>query len=81
MELGGGDEADDPFRYELRDLGEVMRGCDVGVGELLEASGYAGENAAFHQTRKRFRVDAGVAQFHATHGAALLEELDRPIPL
>ena len=42
MELGGGDEADDPFRYELRDLGEVMRGCDVGVGELLEASGIRG---------------------------------------
>ena len=81
MELESRDEADDPFRYAFRDLGQVMRCRDVGVGELIEAAGNAGENALFHQPRKCFRVDAGVAQLDATHGAAFLEKLDGPVSL
>ena len=42
VELKGGDEADDPFRYKLCNLGEIMRCRDFSIGELVEPTGDAG---------------------------------------
>ena len=81
MELKGGDEADDSFRYKLGNLGEIMRCRDFGIGELVEPAGDAGQDAVLEHARERFRVDPGVAEFDATHGAARLEKSDGAIPL
>ena len=81
MELKGGDEADDSFRYKLRDLGEIMRCRDFGVGELVEPAGDAGEGPILEHTRERFRVDPGVAELDATHGTVGLEKGDSSILL
>ena len=81
VELKGGDKADDSFGYKLGDLGEIMRCRDFGVGELVEPAGDAGQDAVLEHARERFRVDPGVAEFDATHGAARLEKGDGPIPL
>ena len=79
MELKGGDQADDPFGYQLRNLGEVM-GCRyLGIGELVEATGDAGEGLVLEHTREGFRVYPGVAELDATHGATGLEQGDSPI--
>ena len=74
MELKGGDKADDSFRHKLGNLGEIMWCRDFGVGELVEPTGDAGEDAVLEQARERFRVDPGVAELDATHGAARLEK-------
>ena len=81
MELKGGDESDDPFRYKLRNLGEIMRCRDFGIGELVEPTGDAGQGPVLEHARECFRVDPGVAELDSTHGAVSLEKGDSPIPL
>ena len=39
VELKRRNEADDPFGYQLRNLGEIVRCRDFGIGELVEAHG------------------------------------------
>ena len=69
VEPEGGDEADDPLRCKLRNLGETMWRRDFGVGEPVEPAGDAGEGPIPEHMRKRFRVNPGVTEFDATHGA------------
>ena len=38
MELKGGDEANDPFGYKLRNFGKIVRCCHFGIGELVETA-------------------------------------------
>ena len=55
-------------------------GCrHFGIGELVEAAGDAGEGLVLEHAREGFRVDAGVAELDATHGAVDLEKGDSPI--
>lgn len=41
MELKGGDEANDPFGYKLRNFGKIVRCCHFSIGELVESAGDA----------------------------------------
>ena len=81
MVLKGGDEADDSFGYKLRNLDEIMRCRDFGVGELVEPTGDAGEGPILEHTRERFRMNPCVAELDATHGAVGLEKGDGSILL
>ena len=81
VELKGGDEADDSFGHALRNLDEIMRCRDFGVGELVEPAGDAGEGPILEHTRERFRMNPGVAELGAAHGAAGLEKGAGPILL
>ena len=81
VELKGGDEADDPFGYQLRNLGEIMRRRDFGIGEPVKATGDADESPVLEHARECFRVDAGVAELDAAHEAAGLEKGGSPILL
>jgi len=62
VELEGADEADDPFRNELRNFGQIMWCCHLGIGELIETARDADENPVPEHARERFRVDAGVTE-------------------
>ena len=72
VELKGGDEANDSFRYKLRNLGEIMRCRDFGISELAEPTGNADEGPVLEHARECFQVDPGVAEFDATHWAVAL---------
>ena len=81
VELKGGDEADDSFRNQLRNLGQIMRCRHFGVGELVEPAGDPRQDVVREHARERFRVDASVAEFDATHGSVGFEKRDSPILL
>ena len=78
MELKGGDEANDPFGYKLRNFGKIVRCCHFSIGELVESAGDASKGLFIKHARKCFLVDSSIAELDATHRATGFEKSSSP---